>query len=108
VITGVSVGSINAFGYSFFGKGEELEAATYMRSLWKKLTNDNIWKWWSKVNKGEGLFKAGLIDNTPLHNYMLQLKTENGALKKGLIVSAVDATSGSFIHNDLSDKMSAE
>ena len=108
VISGVSVGSINAFGYSMFAKGSEAEAANYMRSLWANLTNDDIWSWWSTIDKAEGLNKAGLLDNMPLYNFLLKLKKENKTLKKNVIVSAVDSDSGNYMPFDLSDKVSDE
>lgn len=108
VISGVSVGSINALGYSQFAKGDEENAAIFMRNLWKNLTNDDVWKWWSTLNKAEGLNKEGLLDNSPLYNYMLNLKKKNGPLKKALMVSAVDANSGNYIPFDLSEKFSDE
>ena len=46
VVSGVSVGSINAAGVALFGIGEEKEMANFLVNLWKKLTNRDIWKYW--------------------------------------------------------------
>ena len=72
VITGVSVGSINAAGYSLFDKGQELMAAEFMLNMWTNLTTPDIWKTWP--NPVEGITeKPGYLDNSPLYFFLHRL-----------------------------------
>lgn len=76
VISGVSVGAINALGYSRFEKGDELNAAESMKGLWDTLENDKVYKSWphSIVDPIHGLInEAGFFDNTPVYDLMLDL-----------------------------------
>ena len=43
VFSGVSVGSLNAFGYGCFANGDEEKAAVFMETSWKNLRTNNIW-----------------------------------------------------------------
>ena len=46
MITGVSVGAINAAGFGLFAKGDEKQMTEYMYGLWENLTNDQVWEMW--------------------------------------------------------------
>jgi predicted acylesterase/phospholipase RssA len=46
VISGVSVGSINALGFSIFDYGEEQEMIETMVGVWTNLTDDNVFRKW--------------------------------------------------------------
>jgi predicted acylesterase/phospholipase RssA len=77
VIVGVSVGSINAFGYGVFGKGEELKAADFMQSKWLGLTTDKIWQFWNKLpfwDIFQGIFEPGLVNDQPMYEFVFDLK----------------------------------
>lgn len=100
MITGVSAGSINAAGFSLFGKGEEHTAATYMLDIWRSLENSKIWQLWpnaSKYNPIHGLlYESGFLDNSPLHDFLISIM--NGRhVQKRTIVSAIDANTGAYI-----------
>ena len=63
VISGVSVGAINALGLAMFEKGKEKEAVDYLRSRFENITASNLWKWFPGLEMFRG---NGLIDNAPL------------------------------------------
>ena len=66
VVTGVSVGSINAAGFGLFDKEHNELMVDHMEGLWFNLTNSRIWEMWPghSWNPVYGLFSAsGLISN---------------------------------------------
>lgn len=64
VVSGVSVGSINAAGMGLFGPGEDKEMADFLVGLWTNLHNDKVWRFWNSSNPIAGLTnKAGFLDN---------------------------------------------
>lgn len=70
VITGVSVGSINAAAIAFHEIGKEKDAIKWMLGLWERLSKPGVYKNWP-VGVSQGLFmKEGLWDNTPLHDFL--------------------------------------
>ena len=46
VITGISVGAINAFGLSLFPTGKEWEASDFMLNFWQDLTQEDVFQTW--------------------------------------------------------------
>jgi predicted acylesterase/phospholipase RssA len=56
VISGISVGSINAGGLSLYPKGQEKEATELLRTMWLNLTNNDIWKFWPGFEPYQALF----------------------------------------------------
>ena len=76
VISGVSVGAINAVGFSLFPKGEEKEMSEFMTGLWTNLTNGDIWRMWPQAgwDPTYGIRDSpGYLDNSPLINMMENL-----------------------------------
>lgn len=103
MVTGVSVGAINAAGVSLFGKGEEQEMVDYLIDLWMQLTSDQVWRWWPSWCPVDGITKEpGFVDNSPLFNLLTSI-FEGKQVKKRVIVSANDANSGSYIPMQLHD-----
>lgn len=43
VVSGISVGGINAGALSLFEKGHEKEATQFMKEMWMNLTNADVW-----------------------------------------------------------------
>ena len=93
VISGVSVGSINAAGAGLFGKGEDKEMGEFLKSMWYNLTNDQVYRMWNPLNPIAGITeKAGFLDNTPFHDFLIRILKEKGTeYKKRVLVSANDA-----------------
>lgn len=71
--------------------------------MWKQMTNDQVWKMWPDWDPLHGLFfESGLLTDEPLHDTMFK-KFEGKELKKKVLVSAVDAYSGSYVPFLLND-----
>ena len=104
VISGVSVGAINAAGFSLFPKGQEKEMSEYMTGLWKNLTNSNIWRMWPQAgwDPTYGVRAAGYLDNSPLIELMEKLLGERG-IHKRCIASATDVKTARYTSNVLND-----
>lgn len=69
VITGVSVGSINAMGFGVYDYGQGKEMVEYMTELWRGMTNDQIYRAWAEYDPIMGITsESGFYDNTPLLN----------------------------------------
>ena len=97
VFTGVSVGSINAFGFGIFDYGQQTELVEFMIDQWKGLTNDQIYQVWSKLDPVYGIAnEAGFFDNSPLLDY-LERMIKGKKVHKRVIVSGNDANSGSYV-----------
>lgn len=77
-----------------------------MVSMWKNMSNSQVWKVWPDWDPLHGLFfESGLISNEPLHDTLLEFLSGK-ELQKKVIVSAVDASSGdykAFLLNELED-----
>lgn len=99
VISGVSVGAINALGFSLHPKGEEKQMAEFMSGLWKNLTNSDIWRMWpdSGWDPIYGITsKTGYLDNTPLKNLLINLLETHDGIQKKVIASATDILNGVY------------
>jgi len=71
VISGIGVGAINGAHLAGFEKGNEEEAAKSLISLWRGLTQEQVYKSWRWGGIVWGLlFETGIYDNTPLKNYL--------------------------------------
>jgi predicted patatin/cPLA2 family phospholipase len=107
VITGISVGSLNAAGLSVFEPGKEEEAIDFIIKTWKDIKgNRDIYdNWW--MGPLYGLFyKTGLYDTEPLHKLLAKL-LDGRSLKKNLIVGATNIETGLYERFD-SDSSSFE
>ena len=70
VVTGVSVGSINAMGIALHKIGEEKKAVEWMNTLWSNLNASNIYVSWP-YGMIEGIFyREGLWNNQPEFDYL--------------------------------------
>lgn len=66
--------------------------------MWTGLSNDQVFTKWKHLDPVYGIMhKSSFFDNTPLYDYLTKIKGER-EIKKRLVVSAVDANSGAFIH----------
>lgn len=99
VVSGVSVGSINAAAMGLFGPGESAEMGDYLLNLWKNMTTDQVYTFWPGPDPiTEGLLnKGGLMDNSPLHDLLItHMQNKGNEFKKNVLVSANDANSGKY------------
>lgn len=70
VVTGVSVGAINAAPIAFHPIGKESDAADWMINMWGKLKSSNIYNSWSFGIPEGLLFREGLWDNSEELRYL--------------------------------------
>ena len=66
VVTGVSVGSINAIAMAGWQVGDEKAMASWLSDLWKNLKTSDVWQDWI-FEKVQGVtLKGGAVNNLPL------------------------------------------
>ena len=70
VVTGISAGSINALEMMGYPVGEEVQAFQDGSDLWHNLHTSDVWKDWYLTPLDGLLFKAGMVDNSPLLNFL--------------------------------------
>lgn len=98
IITGVSAGAILAAFLGQYPAGKEKQAATDLVNLWKNLTTANIYRDWRPFGKLQGLWKGGIVDNSPL----ITLIKSNISLKKirasgkNICVGTISMSSGKY------------
>mmetsp|Transcript_9261 Transcript_9261/g.15574 ORF Transcript_9261/g.15574 Transcript_9261/m.15574 type:complete len:271 (+) Transcript_9261:140-952(+) len=68
VITGVSIGAVNAATLAMFDKGEEQEAIDTLKEYWFDFETDEIFVEWSTWGPIAGFWKPSFFDDTPTHN----------------------------------------
>lgn len=73
VVTGISAGSINAIQLIGYEIGEELKATETGSDLWKNLKTSDVWQDWYITPVDGLLFKAGMMDNSPLLKFLENL-----------------------------------
>ena len=66
VVTGISAGSINAIQLMGYAVGDEKYATEVGSDLWKNLHTKDVWQDWYLTPLDGLLFKAGMVDNSPL------------------------------------------
>ena len=109
IISGISVGGINAGALSLFEKGQEKEATQFMKDMWMNLTNTDVWAYWDGYEIYQALFnKSSILDNSPLEKFVTNVFEQfNYTLHRTFVLGAVDVETGATVTLD-SDKMSKE
>ena len=70
VITGISVGSINALFLSFFAKGNEKKASEYLTEIWKNIKKEDAIESRSLLTLPSIFSWKYFYDTTPLRNFI--------------------------------------
>ena len=96
-VSGVSVGSINAFLVALYEKGQEEDMVNELAELYNGLnTTDIITN--RKHKYISALMGEGLYDDTPLLNFVTKIYKKHGStVKRALSMGTVDLNSGNFI-----------
>ncbi len=96
VVTGISVGSINASTFLTFEKGQEAEAADFLITAWKNIKgNTDIYKNW-KYGIAQGIFfKNSLYDASPLKDLLLRTLKDRKISRK-FVIGATQARDGIY------------
>jgi len=96
VITGVSVGSIDAIAIATFETGKEIEATDFLIETWRDIKGKgDIYKnWWGRSIQGL-FFETGLYDTAPLKSKLSSI-IQNRELKRKFICGATNYFTGEF------------
>jgi predicted patatin/cPLA2 family phospholipase len=95
VITGVSVGALNAFGLSLWEKEEVVGMADFLYNTWFNITADQVFT----VNEpiiGALFDGISLLDNAPLKATAQRLYNEHGPLARKITIGTTDLDTGAF------------
>ena len=102
VVSGISVGALNAAHVASYPVGEELNMSEELINLWTNMRTENLYKKW---NWGimEGLFEhQGLYDSSPLYEFV-QDYFKNRTLHRLIHINSVDAITGDVVTFDEND-----
>jgi predicted patatin/cPLA2 family phospholipase len=96
VITGISVGALDAAALSIFEVGKEKEAVEFLLENWRniKSSNDIYDNWWGGPLYGL-FFKTGLYDTTPLKK-MLNSIIQDSEIKRKFVCGATNYLTGDY------------
>ena len=100
VVTGVSVGAINAAHLAQFGANNEAEAARSLIDFWQSIDTPKVYRKWYRGALWHlpALWKPSVFDSSPLHAF-LRKYLKPAALRssgKKLIVGAVSKSTGEY------------
>lgn len=95
VVSGVSMGAINAFIMGMHGVGDEKAAVSEMLDFWEKLSAEKVYENWD-FGIVEGFFKrSGLYNHQPFAATLQALRSQyNHSFKRNFSISLVDLNSG--------------
>lgn len=96
VVSGVSIGSINAIGLSLFKKGDEDAATKWLIDLWHKMSADVIYSNWPGWIIEGAFFRKGLYNNTRFMDFLAE-HVHRDTLYRKVVVGATNAQNGTFV-----------
>lgn len=99
VISGVSVGALNAAHISTYPIGKELEMSEDLLNLWFSLHDGSLFKSWNWGVMEGLIFKEGLYDSSPLHE-MVREYFSNRTIHRLVHFNSVDAITGRIVPFD--------
>lgn len=99
VVSGISIGAVNAAAISTFEIGDEYAMSDYLVELWSNFDEHTITNSWSK-GLLYGLFKEGAAFNKDNFLNLITSILEDKPLKRKMVVSAVDIESGNYFAFD--------
>ncbi|CDW71376.1 patatin-like phospholipase family protein [Stylonychia lemnae] len=100
VVTGVSVGAINAGAVAAWKKEDLLPMSEWLKELWSNLTTDKVYQKWTTGYVDGLMNQRGLYDNSPLLNTLQNALSQFKQLGKKLVVAAVDVNTGQYVTFD--------
>lgn len=96
VVSGVSIGAINAVGLSLFKKGDEDAATKWMIEFWHNLSADVVYSNWSGWIIEGAFWKTGLYNNTRFVDFLKEY-VERDTIHRKVVVGATNAKNGTFV-----------
>ena len=94
VISGVSIGAINAAGFGMFKKGQEKKAASFLVDLWTKLSKNDMYKNFPGGILQGLLYEEGIFDSSPGQKFLERLI--NQPIVRKLSLGAADVVTGGY------------
>ncbi len=96
VVTGISVGSINAAALSIFSPGDEKAGSDFLVNTWRSIkgSKDIYQNWFAGPLEGL-VFKTGLFDTTPLRN-IIKETVKDQTLKRKFVCGATNFDNGFY------------
>jgi len=107
VLTGISVGAVNAISLAQFPKGEEKEAVQYLKDIWANTTRKDIYKSWPG-GIIEGLFFKPSLFNSHPERFYIEKYLKTFPDKRQVTVVATDMNTGkkvSFNENTMNGSL---
>eukprot|EP00826_Nyctotherus_ovalis_P034886 TRINITY_DN2946_c0_g1_i6.p1 TRINITY_DN2946_c0_g1~~TRINITY_DN2946_c0_g1_i6.p1 ORF type:complete len:174 (-),score=34.27 TRINITY_DN2946_c0_g1_i6:667-1188(-) len=100
VVSGVSMGAINAFIMGMHGLGDEKAAVNEMLEFWERLSAEKVYENWD-FGIVEGFFKrSGLYNHQPFAATLQDLRSKyNRSFRRNFSISLVDLNSGTPLLN---------
>jgi hypothetical protein len=100
------VGALNAAHVASYPKGQEREMSDDLLSLWTSMEPTNFYRNWRYGGIIRGfLFKQGLYDTSPLHEFIKDY-FESRTINRHLHINSVDAQTGDVVGFDETNTIS--
>lgn len=96
VVSGVSIGSVNASALAVYAKGEEPEAIDFIYSTWQTITTESIYTNWPG-GVAAGLYKQSMFDTSPGFVTMQSVLSPYSEYKRAFGLSAVNIETGQVV-----------
>ena len=98
VISGVSVGGINACGLGVYAPGEEEAATDFMLDFWRGMSRTTVYRKWD-TGYIDGIFrKSGLFNNTHFIDYIeSKMPADRRAMLRKMVVGSTDLNTGKYV-----------
>jgi hypothetical protein len=98
VITGISVGSVNAGGMGQFAKGDEKNMIDFLLNVWLNVTASDIYQNWPYGIIEGLLYKSSLYDASPESDFLSNNLKQT--IKRRISIGATDISTGELIRYD--------
>ncbi|CAI2372707.1 unnamed protein product [Moneuplotes crassus] len=96
VISGISVGAVNAVAYSLYPPGEEEKATKWLMDFWKGMQRDKVFVNWPYYILEGVFYEGGIFDTSVFVDYVNSVVPTKDVQKK-VSVGAVDSRTGQFV-----------
>jgi len=102
VVTGISVGAINAGVLSLFEKGDEITAANFLVESWKNLKgSSDIYKNWFLGPIKGFFFESGFYNTEPMKEFVDKILSDKfKKIFRKIVIGATDIKSGNYTRFD--------
>lgn len=99
VVTGVSIGAVNAVMMAIHEKGNETGAVDELEQIWKTHMVQDLWRTWPGYSIFGGFFKDALLDSTPLKEFAHQI-LDGRPFRRNYTYLATDLNTGKPVNYD--------